>query len=82
MPRDTIYKVGNYLDTVQTQMGAAYGYTGPGARLNMTAVGLLCRQYLGWGPKNPNLVAGVENLKKNLPETGSRRSTTTTTPHR
>jgi hypothetical protein len=31
---------------------------------------LLCRQYLGWGPKNPNLIAGVERLKKNLPAKG------------
>src|SRR5207244_2534008 len=45
VPRDTMTKVGNYLDTVQTQTGAAYGYTDPGAALNMTAVGLLCRQY-------------------------------------
>jgi hypothetical protein len=34
----------------------------------MTAVGLLCREYLGWGPKNPKLVAGVENLKKIPPK--------------
>ena len=25
----------------------------------MTAEGLLCRQYLGWGRENPNLVSGV-----------------------
>ena len=34
----------------------------------MTAVGLLCRQYLGWGPKNPGLIAGVEELKKKSPK--------------
>ena len=70
VPRETLYKVGNYLDTVQTQNGAAYGYVGPGGTASMTAVGLLCREYLGWGPKNPNLAAGVENLKKNGPAKG------------
>jgi len=70
VPREAMTKVGSYLDSVKTQDGAAYGYTGPGASLNMTAVGLLCRQYLGWGPKNPALVAGVESLKKNLPTKG------------
>ncbi|MFO0807896.1 MAG: prenyltransferase/squalene oxidase repeat-containing protein [Gemmataceae bacterium] len=70
VPREAFYKVSNYLDTVQTQEGAAYGYTGPGNTSSMTAVGLLCREYLGWGPKNPKLVAGVENLKKNMPRKG------------
>jgi prenyltransferase beta subunit len=68
--RQVVYKVGSYLDSVQTQNGAAYGYTSPGASPTMTAVGLLCRQYLGWSPKNPTLVAGVDNLKKNLPIRG------------
>jgi hypothetical protein len=70
VPRDTMTKVGNFLDTVQSQNGAAYGYTDNNEKLSMTAVGLLCRQYLGWGPKNPNLIAGVERLKKNLPGKG------------
>jgi hypothetical protein len=71
VPRETLYKVGNFLDTVQTQSGAAYGYTSPGASASLTAVGLLCREYLGWGPKNPTLGAGVENLKKNPPAKGT-----------
>ena len=29
----------------------------------MTAVGLLCRQYLGVNPRNPDLLMGIENLK-------------------
>lgn len=70
VPREALYKIGNFLDTVQTQNGAAYGYTGPGASAALTAVGLLCREYLGWGPKNPTLAAGVENLKRNPPQKG------------
>jgi hypothetical protein len=70
VPRDALNKVGRFLDKVQGQGGAVYGYLGPGGSPSMTAVGLLCRQYLGWGPKNPALVAGVENLKRILPERG------------
>ncbi|MBX7103950.1 MAG: terpene cyclase/mutase family protein [Gemmataceae bacterium] len=70
VPAEAFYKVGNFLDTMQTQKGAAYGYSSAGGRPNMTAVGLLCRAYLGWGPKNPAMMAGVENLKKNLPRKG------------
>lgn len=70
VPADSFYKVGNFLDTMQTQKGAAYGYLNPGSSINMTAVGLLCRAYLGWGPKNPAMVAGIDNLKKTLPQRG------------
>ena len=33
----------------------------------MTAVGMLCRQYLGVNPRNPGLLKGVEYLKKAPP---------------
>ncbi len=38
-----------------------YGYTpGGGSTYRMTAVGLLCRQYMdGWGPSNPKLMEGI-----------------------
>lgn len=68
--RQVTYKVGNFLDSVQADRGAVYGYTSPGDRRTLNAVGLLCRQYLGWGPKNPILVAGVENLKRTPPNRG------------
>ena len=35
----------------------------------MTAVGLLCREYLGWEPKNPKLITGVNNLLTHTPGT-------------
>lgn len=71
VPKDTLYKISNFLNTCQTQDGAAYGYTGPGNSANLTAVCLLCRQYIDqWGPKNPKLIAGVENLKRNSPRKG------------
>jgi hypothetical protein len=36
----------------------------------MTAVGLLCRMYLGWKRDNPALKAGVEHLAKKGPHPG------------
>jgi hypothetical protein len=64
-------RASNFLDQVAGGQGAAkgsvYGYTDAGGSPSMTAVGLLCRQYLGWGPKNPKLAAGVQELLKLAP---------------
>jgi len=49
---------------VATADKTGYGYSGPGESYTMSAVGLLCRQYLGWSPRNPALIGGVEKLKK------------------
>jgi hypothetical protein len=71
IPKETLTKSGHYLDSCAggtTFTGATYGYTGKAGSPSMTAVGLLCRQYLGWGPKNPGLIAGVEELKKIPPK--------------
>jgi hypothetical protein len=60
-----------WLDSVASPDGGAYGYTtAPGSTdtaTAMTAVGLLCREYLGWGPRNPGLQAGVEKIKNSPP---------------
>ncbi|MEO1980732.1 MAG: prenyltransferase/squalene oxidase repeat-containing protein [Fuerstiella sp.] len=43
--------------------GALYAYVpGQGAKPSMTAVGLLCRMYLGWRNDNPSLQKGVKYL--------------------
>lgn len=68
VPPETFYKVSHFLDSMQSQNGSAYGYTSPGARPTLTAACLLARAYLGWGPKNPAMIGGIDNLKKNLPE--------------
>src|SRR5262249_37286582 len=60
-------KATKWLNSCQTPDGGGYGYTSPNATPTMSAVGLLCRQYLGWGPRNPGLVAGVNYLKKTPP---------------
>lgn len=58
-----MYKVDEYLDTVQAYDGAAYSYQARGTPSpTMTAEGLLCRQYLGWQRDHPALVEAVETI--------------------
>ncbi|MEO2014273.1 MAG: prenyltransferase/squalene oxidase repeat-containing protein, partial [Fuerstiella sp.] len=53
----------DFLRTVQSDDGAQYSYIPDrGAKLSMTAVGLLCRMYLGWRNDNPSLQKGVKFL--------------------
>jgi hypothetical protein len=71
VPRESMSKVNTFLDSVQSRNGTSYGYTtAEDPRPSLNAVGLLCRQYLGWGPKNPQLIAGVEQLKRSPPSKG------------
>ena len=64
---ETIRRASYFLDSVQVDGGAAYGYTGPQRKVSTTAVGLLSRMYLGWGRKTPALAAGVKYLGTNGP---------------
>ena len=60
----TMRKAVRCLEKVCNPADEGYGYTGPGSTAVMSAVGLLCRQYLqNWGSQNLRLVTGVE---KNL----------------
>src|SRR5262249_28869670 len=59
-PPGTLKGAEKWLDTVATADKTGYGYSGPGESYTMSAVGLLCRQYLGWNPRNPALIGGVE----------------------
>lgn len=60
VPPATIRGASNFLDLVQSDSGAKYGYTDPGAGQGTTAVGLLCRMYLGWKRENAALERGVQ----------------------
>ncbi len=62
IPPKTIKGAINFLNTVQTDSGAYYGYTSPGRGPATTAVGLLCRMYTGWKHEEPALGRGVEAL--------------------
>jgi len=64
VPRRTIQGANKFLDLVQDANGSQYGYTVPGGAPATTAVGLLCRMYLGWKQDAPGLVAGVDYLHK------------------
>ncbi|MDO4629924.1 MAG: hypothetical protein Q4C70_12145 [Planctomycetia bacterium] len=52
----------NFLDSVQLDGGATYGYAKPGKDPTCTAIGLLCRMHYGWDRNNPALVKGIEYL--------------------
>ena len=48
--------------------GAAYGHTGSGDGEATSAVGLLCRMYLGWKKENPALGRGIGRLLEKGPD--------------
>jgi hypothetical protein len=58
----TIKGATHFLDSVQIESGAKYGYVEPGGGQATTAVGLLCRMYLGWKKDHPALERGVEQM--------------------
>lgn len=70
VPAVTVRKAQSYLDTVCDTRSEGYGYTGPGGTPTMTAVGLLCRQYLqSWGPQNLRMIKSVDSFIKTNPPT-------------
>jgi hypothetical protein len=67
VPPQTIKGAVNFLNTVQVDSGAGYGYVDPGRGLATTAIGLLCRMYLGWKHDDPALERGIEFLGRQGP---------------
>ena len=65
----TVKKAVEFLDFVQSDYGAAYGYLDKSSPSpTRSAVGLLCRMYLGWKKDHPPLVEGVTRLAKKGPD--------------
>ncbi|MDE0863481.1 MAG: DUF5684 domain-containing protein [Rubripirellula sp.] len=66
VPPQTIQGAMLFLDKVQSNSGAVYGYTGPVPKFRAatTSVGLLCRMYTGWDKTHPGIIGGVEGLSK------------------
>jgi hypothetical protein len=62
VPKETIRKVEYFLDSVQSDGGAGYGYTSSGTGQATTAIGLLCRLYLGNRSKQEAIARGAEVL--------------------
>jgi hypothetical protein len=58
-----------FLETLSTENDGYQYVAGSGASPAMTAVGLLCRQYIqAWGPTNPRMIRGIDgHLKPNPP---------------
>ena len=67
VPSDTIRKAGYFLDSVQQQDGAMYGYQTRGSGTATSAIGLLCRMYMGWKQDRPALVNGVSFISEDRP---------------
>lgn len=60
--RDPFELAGRFLDGVESESGARYGYRDRKAKPTTSAVGLLCRMYLGWHHDHPALERGVAHL--------------------
>jgi hypothetical protein len=73
VPPATVAGASKFLDSVQADSGSKYGYTGPGAGHATTAVGLLCRMYLGWKMDHPAIQRGAEFLSTTGPSIGNDR---------
>jgi hypothetical protein len=70
VPDITLRKTGYFLDSVQGQGGAVYGYQRPDLRrAATTSIGLLCRMYLGWPRDFKPLGQGVQVLATLGPST-------------
>lgn len=66
--KNTVAGAIKFLDGVQADNGAFYGYSSPGKGKATTAIGLLSRMYLGWKKEHPPLEAGVDFLSKSGPD--------------
>jgi hypothetical protein len=73
VPTQTMKKAVVYLDSCMNEKTKGYGYVDKNGTETMTAVGLLCRQYLqGWGPQKLEMIEGVKNyLTPKLPSSKS-----------
>lgn len=71
VPPATILGATKFLDSVQSESGAFYGYTDPGRGAATTGVGILCRMYLGWKKDHPGIERAVEFFDKTGPSKGN-----------
>ena len=67
VPPKTFDGAAKWLNSVQTADGGGYGYVGPLETPTLSAVGLLCRQYLGWDAAHPGLLKGISRQQKYMP---------------
>jgi serine/threonine protein kinase len=60
-------RANEFLNSVQENQGQAYGYTSPGNAASTSAIGLLCRTYLGTQGQVPQFNRGVDRVAKQGP---------------
>jgi len=62
VPSESFDRLSQFLDLCADPAGMGYGYNAPGAGLATSAVGILCRQFLSWGPGHPGMTKAVDQL--------------------
>jgi len=67
VPSPVLRLAERFLDSVQTEAGAFYGYIAPDKLPAPTAIGLLVRMYTGWDRIDSRLRRGVTYLAKLRP---------------
>jgi hypothetical protein len=68
VPEETLTRAHEFLDRVQADQGAAYGYQASGDQATPSAVGLLCRMVHGWPRNDARLQLGIERLAARGPD--------------
>ncbi len=66
VPSSSFVLISAFLDSVADPNDLGYGYNTKGTGRATSAVGLLCREFLGWGPQHPIQAKGIKQLL--LPE--------------
>jgi hypothetical protein len=73
VPSQTIDGATRFLNEVQDNYGATYGYQGPGHGPATSAIGLLCRLYMGWKTTHDAIHRGATNLERMGPSIHDRK---------
>ncbi|WP_145088153.1 prenyltransferase/squalene oxidase repeat-containing protein [Anatilimnocola aggregata] len=68
IPTKSFVLAHEFLDRVQDEGGATYGYQSPGDQPTPSAIGLLCRMHRSWKRTDPRLIAGLEKLAARGPD--------------
>jgi len=68
--KNTYKLIDKFLNYASTENGTYYGYDGPEKTRNKscTAVGILCRMYMGWNKEHPSLNKAVKFLSDSGPQ--------------
>ncbi len=64
VPSSAFGLTSHFLDGVQSDYGAGYGYQKPGRGPTTTAVGVLGRMLTGWRRDRPDLMSGLRRLER------------------